>query len=148
MKYQHSQHPIPPFLPCFRSDYNFCSCFSLKRHRRSDIHESQLPDDPSYHPWLQGTSNSSAAYREVPWDHSGRGERQGVQVVASDPAEEAGACERHEDYRKTRRRKKSANKHSPHHHNCVSDRIVTRGKGGGRLIWDMGRQYLYKGRER
>lgn len=53
--------------------------------------------------------------------------------MASDPAEEAGACERHEDYRKTRRRKKSANKHSPHHHNCVPDRIVTRGGGGGEI---------------
>lgn len=49
--------------------------------------------------------------------------------MASGPAEEEGACERHEDYRKTRRRKKSANKHSPHHHNCASDRTVTRGKG-------------------
>lgn len=49
--------------------------------------------------------------------------------MASGPAEEEGACERHEDYRKTRRRKKSANKHSPHHHNCASDRTVTREKG-------------------
>lgn len=51
--------------------------------------------------------------------------------MASGPGEEEGACERHEDYRKTRRREKSANKHFPHHHNYPSDWTVKWGKGGG-----------------
>lgn len=105
--------PLPPFLPCYCSHYNFCSCFFLKQRRRSGSHASQLQGGPFYRPWLQGTSYSFVGCRGVPWGHSDQEEHQGGQEVAFDLVEEVGAYEQHEDYRKTQRRKKSANKRFP-----------------------------------
>jgi hypothetical protein len=58
---------------------------------------SQLLGDPSSRPLPLGTSNSFVAYREAPWDHSGREVHLGAQVVAFGLAGEAGAYEQHED---------------------------------------------------
>lgn len=66
--------------------------------------------------------------------------------MASDPAGEVGACERHEDYRKTRRRKKSANKHFPTPSQLAAQLGSNTGEEGDMNMGygEIGGQHLYR----